>query len=151
MTAAIALVASSCGADRPSPNEKRTIAIYSAVIRAVVTRAATTPTTSATRTVFVLAADSRAPISLEVQAGIVQTLHQVATIRFIDQRSEAIDAADPRRPVHEGGVLVTLGEVPSGRNDVTVEVQRYERVDTSATYLTKLHRTGSTWTTDTTA
>jgi hypothetical protein len=148
--AVIVAVAASCGADHPSANERRSIAIYAAVIRAVVAQPTTAPavTTTATtiRTVFVTAADDRSPISLEVQAGIVQALHQVLTIRFVDQRSEAIDRSDPHQPVHEGAVLVTLGKIPTGHNQVTVKAQRYQRVDIFATYSIKVHRTGATWT-----
>jgi hypothetical protein len=133
--AALALLAASCAADHPSPNEQRAIAIYSAVIRAALAHPATT-TPAAIPTVFVIGADPRVPITLEEQAGIVQTLHDAATIRFVDKRSEAIDSSDPLQAVHENAVLLTLGTIPSGVHEVTVEVQRYEHVGAATTYVT---------------
>lgn len=96
--------------------------------------------------VFVVAADTRAPISLEVQAGIVDALHGSATIRFVDERSEAIDDADPHKSVVNDGILVTLGRIPTGTRLVDVEARRYERAGGSATYRIRLQRSGSRWT-----
>jgi hypothetical protein len=84
------------------------------VIRAVAPPAGSKTTAPLNEPVFVVAADTRSPISLDVQAGIVEMLHRFATLRFVDERSEAIDTTDPRRPVHEGGILITLGDIPPG-------------------------------------
>lgn len=96
--------------------------------------------------VFVVAADTHAPISLEVQAGIVDALHGFATIRFVDERSEAIDDTDPHKSVVNDGILVTLGRIPTGARLVNVDAQRYERAGASVTYRMRLQRSGSTWT-----
>jgi hypothetical protein len=42
--------------------------------------------------------------------------------------------------VHDGGVLITLGEIPPGRTAATIEAQRYERTDVAATYRISLQR-----------
>jgi DNA-directed RNA polymerase subunit K/omega len=143
---AVVLAATSCAAGQGSAADDRAIAIYSAVIRAVSTKPTSTPPTTAPRgPVFVAAAQPRSPIPLEVQAGVVDELHRFATIRFVDKRSEAIAAGAPHKPVHDDGVLITLGEIPRGPTDVTIEAERYERNDARATYEVSLHRTGAHW------
>jgi hypothetical protein len=146
LPASMVLVAVSCGAGHGSTTDDREIAIYSAVIRAVVTQpAGQTTTTRPHLSVFVVPADERTPISLEVQAGIVDALHSYVTVRFDDKRSEAIDIHSTDKVVHQNGVLLALGRIPAGRDDVTVEVERYERAGVDRTFRVRLHRTGSTW------
>jgi hypothetical protein len=142
----VVLVAASCGAGDRSAADNRAIAIYSAVIRAVIAQPPGSPSTTVpSEPVFVVAANPRSPISLEVQAGIVEALHAFATLRFVDERSEAIASDEPGQPVHEDGVLLTLGEIPPGRTAVTVEVQRYERAGATTTVGISLRRTGAAW------
>jgi hypothetical protein len=140
----VALGSAACGADERTAADDRVIAIYSTVIRALAPPEGET-TTPLSGPVFVVAADERSPISLEVQAGVVDELHEFATIRFVDERSEAIDTADEDEPVHQDGVLITLGKIPRGRTNVTIEAQRYERVGTATTYRIGLQRFGTTW------
>jgi hypothetical protein len=142
---AVVLGATGCGADHRTASDDRAIAIYSSVIRVVAPPAGTTSTTAISEPVFVAAANTHSPISLEVQAGIVDVLHDFATIRFVDDRSEAIDTADPHRPVHESGILITLSQIPPGHTNVTVEAQRYERIDVTTTYRISLQRVGTSW------
>ena len=84
-------------------------------------------------------------IGLSVQAGVADTLESFATIRFVDSRSEAIDTTDPHEAVHGNGMLITLGDIPAGSDNVTIAAQRYERTDRTATLTIELHRTGRTW------
>jgi hypothetical protein len=143
--ASMLLVVASCGADHKPANE-RAIAIYTATIRAMLTEpGGPTPTSTIRVPVFVVAADERSPISLDVQAGVVDQLHGFATIRFVDERSEAIDEADPRKRVHQDGVLIALGKIPPGHATVAIEAQRYEQAGVSTTERVLLHRTGPTW------
>ena len=142
---AAALGAAACGADHRTAADVREIVIYSSVIRAVAPPVVGKPTSQLSKPVFVVAADASSPISLEVQAGIVDTLHRSATIRFVDERSEAIETTDPSHPVHESGVLVTLGDIPPGRTAVTIEGQRYERIGVATTYRVRLQRFGTSW------
>jgi hypothetical protein len=142
---AVVLGVAACGADHRTAADDRAIAIYSTVIRVVAPPGGTTPSTPLSDPVFVVAADTRSPISLQVQTGIVDVLHNFATIRFVDERSEAIDSADPHQPVHQGGVLITLGKIPPGRTHVTIEAQRYERIDRATTYRISLQRVGASW------
>jgi hypothetical protein len=141
----VVLGATACGADHRSAADDRATAIYASVIRAVAPPAGGKPTARLSEPVFVVAANPNSPISLEVQAGIVEKLHRFATIRFVDERSEAIDTADPRRPVHQSGVLITLGDIPPGRTVVTIEGQRYERIGVATNYRIRLRPVSTSW------
>ena len=145
MLVAVVLGVAACSADHRTAADDREIAIYSTVIRVVTPPAGTTPPTPLSDPVFVVAAKTRSPISLQVQAGIVDVLHDFATIRFVDERSEAVDTADSHQPVHDGGILITLGKIPPGRTNVTIAAQRYERIDVAATYRITLRRVGTGW------
>jgi hypothetical protein len=137
-------LAAACGAGTRSAADNRAIAIYSAAIRAAVTQPiGNPPTTTRSGDIFVIGA--HASIALSIQAGIADTLENLATIRFVDNSSEAIDNTDPHKAVHGNGMFLTLGDIPPASNDVTITAQRYERADRTATLTIKLHRTGSTW------
>jgi hypothetical protein len=141
----VALGSTACGADRRTASDDRAIAVYSSVIRVIAPPEGKPPTRPLSEAVFVVAANKRSPISLEVQAGIVDVLHGFATIRFVDERSEAVDATDAHEPVLEDGVVITLSKIPPGHTNVTIEAQRYERIDVATTYRISLQRVGTSW------
>lgn len=137
-------LAAACSADARSATDIRAIAIYSAAIRAAASQPiGNPPTTTNPREIFVVGAHTS--IALSVQAGIAETLESLATIRFVDASSEAIDSTAPNKTVHGNGMLITLGDIPPGGDDVAITAQRYEGTDRTATLTIRLHRTGSTW------
>jgi hypothetical protein len=95
--------------------------------------------------VFVGAKDEESALSLEVQTGIVQELDGVVDVRFVDEAAEAIDTSDPSRPVHEHGVLITLGVVTPVGRVVTIEAERYEHAGATRSWSVTVRQTGSTW------
>jgi hypothetical protein len=133
-----------CGADARSAADNRAIAIDSAAIRAAVAQPIGNPPTT-TRPGEIFVASAHTSIALSVQAGIAEALESLPTIRFVDNSTEAIDSTATNKAVHGNGVLITLGDIPTGPDDVTIAVQRYERTDRTATLTITLHRTGSTW------
>jgi hypothetical protein len=137
-------LAAACGAGARSAADNRAIAIYAAAIRAAADQPiGSPPTTTRSGQIFVVGAHGE--IGLSVQAGVADTLESFATIRFVDSRSEAIDTTDPHEAVHGTGMLITLGDIPAGSDNVTIAAQRYERTDRTATLTIELHRTASTW------
>lgn len=76
----VLLIVASCSTGSGPDANDRAIAIYSVVIRTVLTQPpGGQPAIRAHDTsVFVAAADTHSPISLEVQAGVADTLHNVA-------------------------------------------------------------------------
>ena len=145
LVSTFAALAAACGADARSASDNRAIAIYSPAVRAAVAHPiGNPPTTTRPGEIFVVGAHASIPLS--VQAGIAEALESLGTIRFVDSSSEAIDNTTPDKAVHGNGVLITLGDIPTGRDDVTISVQRYERSNRNAALTLELRRTGSIWT-----
>jgi hypothetical protein len=143
LTATVVVAVTACTGGGSNTSDRPAV-IYSAVIRAVLTDTSH-PNISSDTSVFVVAADERSPIPLEVQADIVEELHEFATIRFVDQRVEAIDDSSPNRPVKDNGILITLGKIPSGANTVTVNASRYLNATNTIAYRVTLKRTKTQW------
>ena len=143
LTATVAVVVAACTSGGSNTSD-RPAAIYSAVIRAVLADTSN-PKISSDTSVFVVALHERSPIPLEVQADIVEELHELATIRFVDHRVEAIDESSPNRPVNDDGVLISLGKIPSGANTVTVNAGRYLNATDTVTYRVTLKRAKTQW------
>jgi hypothetical protein len=143
LTATLAVVVTACTGGGSNASDRRAD-IYSAAIR---TFLADTPRLkiSSDTSVFVAAAHERSPIPLEEQADIVDELHALAAIRFVDRRVEAIDESNPNRPVKNNGVLITLGKIPSGANTVTVNASRYLNATNTIAYRVTLRRTKTQW------
>lgn len=143
LTATLAVVLTACTGGGSNTSDRRAD-IYSAVIRTILADTSH-PTISSDTSVFVGAAHERSPINLEVQADIVAELHELATIRFVDRRVEAIDNSKPNRPVKDNGLLITLGKIPSAANTVTVNAGRYLNATNTIAYRVTLKRTKTQW------
>jgi hypothetical protein len=118
--------------------------IYSAVIRAVIADTSQ-PRISSDTSVFVVAADERSPIPLEVQADIVGEVHALATIRFVDHRVEALDDSSATRAVNDDGILITLGTISRTANTAMVDAGRYVDTADTVAYRVTLERTNAHW------
>ena len=82
------------------------------------------PTLAETLPVFV---ESLGPgeIDLDVQVEMVDHFEPVVDIRFIDNRTEALDETEAGTPVRDGGLLLGLGPIPAaGPIDIRGEVYR---------------------------
>ena len=85
------------------------------------------------------------PIAVDVQAFVVEALDDHVVIRFIDERTEAVDERDERQPVREDGILVGLGAVPPEGDSVVVYVDRYREIDDVEAFDVAVRRRGDTW------
>jgi hypothetical protein len=143
---ATTLVAGSCGSDE-GPSAERGAQVYGAVIRALVSEPPGHPDTDAEqrdRVVYAGPLGEDVEISLDVQVAVVDQLEQFATIRFVDERNEAIDDDEAGKPVREGGVLLLLGAIPDGRSPA-VEATRYIEADVVARFRVAVERSGGKW------
>ncbi len=85
-------------------------------------------------------------ISVDVQADVVTAVEDVADVRFIDARSEALEENDAGElVVRAGGVLLAFGPVPNDATDVVVEVDQYVDETILATHRFVMHRNGDEW------
>jgi len=139
----IVVVATACAGGGSDTSDQAAL-IYSAVIRAVVADTSH-PKIDSDTSVFVVAADERSPLALEVQADIVAELHELATIRFVDHRVEAIDDSSAKRPVNDDGILITLGKISRAADTATVDAARYVDATDTTAYRVMVRRTNGHW------
>lgn len=85
------------------------------------------------------------PIGVDVQVRVVEALDETVGVRFIDQRSEAVDEAATEQPVREDGILVGLGAVPTEGDSIDVYVDRYRALADVEAWEVGLRRAGDTW------
>jgi hypothetical protein len=143
---AVALAMGSCGSGGPSEHE-REANIYAAVIQAVAPDEPAGPgaeTEELERVVYAGSLDEERVISLEVQAAVVEMLEDFATIRFVDEKTEAIDDTADGEPVLDDGVLVLLGAVPTGRSP-SIDAERYVDLDDDEHFRINLERSDNEW------
>lgn len=85
------------------------------------------------------------PIGVDVQAFVVEALDDRVVVRFIDERTEAVEEGDERQPVREDGILVGLGAVSREGDSVDVYVDRYREIDDVEAFDVAVRRRGDTW------
>ena len=148
--AAITLAVVSCGSDGADATD-RDADVYVSVIRALAPEPAERgrpqpPDTvgELDRVVYAGPLDEEEPIPLEVQAAVVEQLVDFATVRFVDERAEAIDDRDAGAPVLEDGVLVLLGPVPAGTSP-SVDAERYVDARDASRVRVDLEATDGEW------
>jgi len=143
---AVALAMGSCGSGGPNEHE-RAADIYAAVIQALAPDEPAGPgaeTEELERVIYAGSLDEERVISLEVQAAVVEMLEDFATIRFVDEKSEAIDDTADGEPVLDDGVLVLLGAVPAGRSP-SIDAERYVDLDDDEHFRISLERSDNAW------
>jgi hypothetical protein len=143
---AVALAMGSCGSGDPNEHE-REANVYAAVIQALAPDEPAGPgaeTEELERVVYAGSLDEERVISLEVQAAVVELLEDFATIRFVDEKTEAIDDTADDEPVLEDGVLVLLGAVPTGRSP-SIDAERYVDLDDDEHFRISLERSDDEW------
>lgn len=84
-------------------------------------------------------------LDLAVQAEVVASSTEVATVRFIDSRDEAIEVMDDVAQVRSEGVLVRLGPVPGRGRQVSVPIDWWVDADTFERWSFTVVQRESTW------
>jgi hypothetical protein len=141
LVATMAVIAS-CGDDDSEPRAYDA-EVYTAVIQSLAPDPPGTPVAELDQTVFVGPIHDEVDISLGVQASVVEDLDEFATIRFVDDKEEAI-GSDETEPVKDDGVLVLLGTVPPGRS-ATVRAVRYVDADDVDRYRVTVRGSDDVW------
>ena len=79
-----------------------------------------------------VATDSGSTLDAGLQASVVKETTDTATVRFADDRSEAIDDTSELMPVHDDGVMLVIGDLPVPARTLTVDVEWYRSIDESS-------------------
>lgn len=137
---AIVLVAG-CGSD--DPGEPAASVSTEAMLTALVdwTVASDGPATTTDDEpppVVYITASNGDTIDAAVQASVVADTADDATVRFADDRSEAIDDATEDQRVHDDGVLLVVGDLPTEPTESDVTVERYRSLDDASVFVVTL-------------
>jgi len=130
------------GCTNLSPSKARASDVYATIIRSF----ATQPEGEPPLKVFVEPRGEGSSISVDVQAEVVTAVEDVAEVRFIDARAEAL-AEDEAGAfvVRDDGILLAFGPVPNDASEVVVEVDQYIDDTNLATHRFVIHRSGEEW------
>ena len=125
-----------------SPSKERASDVYVTVIRWFAEQNAG----EAPLKVFVEPRGEGSSINVDVQAEVVTAVEDVAAVRFIDARDEAlVDNGEGVLIVRDNGVLIAFGPVPNDAADVTLELDQYVDETTVRTFRFALSRSGGQW------
>ncbi len=138
--AGVSVLAAGCGSDDPTPQSVSTDAMLTALVDWAVESDAAPTTIDDEPPVVYITASNGDTIDAAVQASVVAATTDDATVRFADDRSEAIDDTTDDQRCHDDGVLLVVGELPAEAppahvplSDVIVE--RYRTIDDTSVFV----------------
>jgi hypothetical protein len=119
--AALLVVASACSSSAAKAKDTNTADVYTAVLKHLMP--APVPDEDK-QVVYVAPFPNQKSIALETQVDVIAGLADQATVRFVDELSEAVEADSPDSPA-KGSEVVLLGPVVVTGPLTEVEAQRY--------------------------
>ena len=85
-------------------------------------------------------------LSLEDQAAVVKTFGDATTVRFVDDRTEAVEVDQPQARVRRDGVLLRMAPAQTSGDGLSVKTTRYVARYDERTACLDLHEVDHTWT-----
>lgn len=144
----VGLCSLAAGCTNLSPSKSRASDVYATIVRSFATQPADNPPVK----VFVEPRGEGSSISVDVQADLLTAVENVAEVRFIDARAEALEEDEAGvLVVRDDGILLAFGPVPNDASDVVVEVDQYIDDTNLATHRFVMHRSGEEWIIDDTS
>jgi hypothetical protein len=119
--AALLVLATACGSSAAKAKDTNTADVYTAVLKHLVTAPVSEDDK---QVVYVAPFANQKAIALETQVDVIADLADRATVRFVDELSEAVDADSPGSPA-KGAEVVLLGPVVVTGPITEVDAQRY--------------------------
>lgn len=141
----IAVAACGDGADDPASIDGRTAAVYESILVWMLAEEPGVSVDEKPEWQMFVGSRSEGQIGLDVQVAVAEALESRVFVRFIDDRSEAVDVDSENEPVRDGGLLVGLGAVAEEGNSTEVYVDRYRDADDIEAWLATVRRSGDTW------
>lgn len=84
--------------------------------------------------VIYLRAESGDTVDIGVQAEVVEATADDIVVRFSDDSDDSLDADLEGEPVKDNGVLLIVGDLPSGEATMDAVVRRYETIEKDTTF-----------------
>jgi hypothetical protein len=143
LLAAIVSLTAACSAPSPENPEVRAGAVYDTIVRWFAQTSADDPDPLP---VFIEPRGEGASIQLDVQAELVKSSQDVATVKFIDSREEAlVTNEDGTVVVADGGILIRLAPVVEEGKRVRIDVDLHEEDERFKTLQFNLDLVGDDW------
>lgn len=140
------MVIASCGSDAitSGPDDDRVSEIYTAALDWVLENQTDLGSNRPDWVMYVIGRGDE-PIDVDVQATVVANFESRVEIRFVDERSEAVDAEISSEPVRDEGLLVGLGTVSSEGDAVELYVDIYRSHDDALAWQMEVSRRDPAW------
>ncbi len=137
--AALTVVAAACGTSPAKATDTGTAEAYTAVLKHLLP----SPIPDDDKpVVYVAPFPNQKAIALETQVDVIADLAELATVRFVDELSEAVDADSPDSPA-KGSEVVLLGPLVTTGEVTEVEAQRYASESDQVRYRFRVSSTAS--------
>jgi len=141
--AAIVSITAACSSPSPENPEVRAGAVYDTIVRWYADKSTTDPDPLP---VFVEPRGEGASIALDVQADVIKATQDVATVRFIDSRDEAlVTKADGTVAVADDGVLLRFAPVVEKGDKVRLAIDQHDHDDQFKTLQFDLDQVNDKW------
>ena len=146
MLAAIVSVLAACSSPSPTSPEVRAADVYDSIVRWFAQSATDDPEPLP---VFIEPRGEGASIQLDVQADLIKSAHDVATVRFIDSRDEAlVKNDDDTVVVADDGILIRLAPVVEEGRKVRINVDVHDHDEEFHTLQFDLSQVNGAWVVD---
>jgi hypothetical protein len=146
LLAAIVSLTATCSAASPENPEVRAGNVYDSIVRWFAQSSTTDPDPLP---VFIEARGEGASIQLDVQAELIKSTQDVATVRFIDSRDEALFTNDDGTVVvADEGILIRLAPVVEEGKKVRIDVDLHEQDELFQTMQFNLSFVNDEWVID---
>jgi hypothetical protein len=144
--AAMIVIAAGCSSPSPENPQVRAGAVYDTIVRWFANKASSDPDPLP---VFIEPRGEGASIALDVQAELIKSTQDVATVRFIDSREEALITKDDGTVVvADDGVLLRFAPVVEQGDKVQLDIDVHDHDEQFKTLQFDLHQAGDHWTID---
>jgi hypothetical protein len=143
LLAAIVSLTAACSSSSPQNPEVRAGAVYDTVVRWFADKATDDPEPLP---VFIEPRGEGASIQLDVQAELIKSTQDIATVRFIDSRDEALVTKDDGTVVvADGGILIRLAPVIEEGQKVRLDVDVHDHDEVFHTLQFSLNLVSEKW------
>jgi hypothetical protein len=146
LLAAIVSLTAACSAPSPENPEVRAGAVYETIVQWFADESADDPEPLP---VFIEPRGEGASIQLDVQAELIKSSKDFATVKFIDSRDEAlVTNEDGTTVVADDGILIRLAPVVEEGDKVRIDVDVHQKDEEFETMQFNLRRVGEGWVLD---
>jgi hypothetical protein len=141
--AAMITIAAGCSSPSPENPQVRAGAVYDTIVRWFANKANNDPDPLP---VFIEPRGEGASIALDVQAELIKSTQDVATVRFIDSRDEALITKDDGTVVvADDGVLLRFAPVVEKGDKVQLDIDVHDHDDQFKTFQFHLDQVNDQW------